>query len=45
MTKRHNGARILVMGSGIVGKDLARTCLHNFLNHVLVRRREASKFV
>lgn len=33
MTKRHNGARILVMGSGIVGKDLARTCLENFLSY------------
>lgn len=33
MTKRHNGARVLVMGSGIVGRDLARTCLHNFLNY------------
>lgn len=33
MTKRHNGAKILVMGSGIVGKDLAKSCLHNFLNY------------
>ena len=33
MTKRHNGARILVMGSGIVGEDLAKSCLRNFLSH------------
>ncbi|MDD7306066.1 MAG: RpiB/LacA/LacB family sugar-phosphate isomerase [Peptoniphilaceae bacterium] len=33
MTKRHNGARILVMGSGIIGHDLARTCLNNFLTY------------
>lgn len=34
MTKRHNGARILVIGSGIVGEDLAKSCLRNFLSHV-----------
>lgn len=33
MTKRHNGARILVMGSGIVGEDLAKSCLRSFLSH------------
>lgn len=33
MTKRHNGARILVMGSGIVGEELAKSCLRSFLSH------------
>ncbi|MGO3018457.1 MAG: galactose-6-phosphate isomerase subunit LacA [Anaerococcus sp.] len=33
MTKRHNGSRVLCMGSGIVGQDLAMTCLNNFLNY------------
>lgn len=33
MTKRHNGARILIMGSGIVGEELAKTCLKNFLSY------------
>ena len=33
MTKRHNGARILVMGSDIVGKELAKSCLRSFLSH------------
>ena len=33
MTKRHNGARILVMGSAIVGEELAKSCLRSFLSH------------
>lgn len=33
MTKRHNGARILVMGQDIVGEALAKSCLRNFLSH------------
>ncbi|MDO4663133.1 MAG: RpiB/LacA/LacB family sugar-phosphate isomerase [Tissierellia bacterium] len=33
MTKRHNGARVLVMGSGIVGDDLAISCMEKFLTY------------
>ena len=33
MTKRHNGARVLVMGQDIVGEALAKSCLRNFLIH------------
>lgn len=33
MTKRHNGARILVMGQDVVGDALAKSCLRNFLSH------------
>ncbi|MDO4595043.1 MAG: galactose-6-phosphate isomerase subunit LacA [Tissierellia bacterium] len=33
MTKRHNGARILVMGAGIVGEDLAIGCMKKFLTY------------
>lgn len=33
MTKRHNGSRILVMGSAIVGEELAKSCLRSFLSH------------
>ena len=33
MTKRHNGVRILVMGSAIVGEELAKSCLRSFLSH------------
>ena len=33
MTKRHNGARILCLGSGIVGEELAKSCIRDFLSH------------
>ena len=33
MTKRHNGARVLCLGSGIVGEELAKSCVRNFLSH------------
>lgn len=33
MTKRHNGARVLVMGQDVVGDALAKSCLRNFLSH------------
>jgi galactose-6-phosphate isomerase subunit lacA len=33
MTKRHNGARVLCLGSGIVGEELAKSCVRDFLSH------------
>lgn len=33
MTKRHNGARIICLGSGIVGEELAKSCVRSFLSH------------
>ena len=33
MTKRHNGARVLCFGSGIVGEELAKSCVRSFLSH------------
>ncbi|MDY3005581.1 galactose-6-phosphate isomerase subunit LacA [Anaerococcus sp. AGMB00486] len=33
MTKRHNGARILVLGQEVVGEALAKSCLKSFLSH------------
>lgn len=33
MTKRHNGSRVLCLGSGIVGEELAKSCLRSFLSH------------
>ena len=33
MTKRHNGARVLCLGSGIVGEELAKSCVRDFLGH------------
>ncbi|WP_297280872.1 galactose-6-phosphate isomerase subunit LacA [uncultured Anaerococcus sp.] len=33
MTKRHNGARVLCLGSGIVGEELAKSCVRSFLSH------------
>ena len=33
MTKRHNGARVLCPGSGIVGEELAKSCVRSFLSH------------
>lgn len=32
MTRQHNNARMIVMGSGIVGPDLARGIVDEFLS-------------